>query len=386
MMRYFLGATLFGLGAFCFSHAVMSRISLFEDFTFELASVSSAVICGAIFAGLMDKSAQKTHHSMGLVAGIFLTMGAFVLGIITLPLCSGSWTGRSLIDVFWAVFLGLTLGRGIMILALPFGALAGWGFFYLRQKTKPVIQKYVTVLGGIVIVGVVGGHTWGKFLHQLIAKKQYKVAKLVFTKGVAIDQKDEQGQAPLHTAAVWLDTTMIQFLLQGGANVEATDALGETPLYAAAWVHLFQNPENHIKSVRLLLEHGANPNHRNKRQETALHKAMDSEIAHLLLEHGADPNAQEFDGQTPLQKVAEAGRSETVKVLLAAGANPNIKDNYGNTPLHGAWTVEVARLLLNAGAQLNVTNQRGRKPSEEIRVYGRDSVAIFLESMKNKEN
>ncbi len=385
-MRYFLSATLFGLGAFCFNQAVMSRLSLFEDFTFELASVISAVICGAIFAGPMDKSAQKTHHCMGLIAGIFLTMGAFVLGIIILPLCSGSWTGRSLIDVFWAVLLGLTLGRGVMILALPFGALAGWGFFYLRQKTKPNIQKYVTVLGGIVIVGIVGGHAWGKFLHQLIGKKQYEIAKQVFTIGVAIDQRDEQGQTPLHTAAIWLDTTMIQILLQGGANVEATDDQGETPLIMAVVGYPFEKQGKHLKSVELLLEHGAPPNQRNKRQETALHKAMDSEIAHLLLQHGADPNAQEFEGQTPLHKVAWAGRSETVKVLLAAGANPNIKDNYENTPLQGAWTVDVARLLLNAGAQLNITNQRGRTPSEEMRVYGKDSVAIFLESLQNKKN
>jgi hypothetical protein len=389
IMRYFLGATLFGLGALCFKLAVMSRFSVFDKFLFELASVISAMTCGAVFAGLMDNTAQKTHHRMGLVAGLFLTIGSFVLGNVLLTF--GSWTDQSLLEtlktMFWAVFIGWAFGYWVMILALPFGALSGWGFFYLRQKTAPIIQKYITILGGIFIVGVVGGHAWGEFLHQLIAKKQYKIAKQVFTRGVAINQKDEQGQTPLHnSAAIWLDTTMIQFLLQGGANVEATDDQGETPLYAAVGVHLFQNPENHIKSVKLLLEHGANPNHRNKRQETALHKAMDSEIAHLLLQHGADPNAQEFEGQTPLQKVAEAGRSETVKVLLAAGANPNIKDNYGNTPLHDAWTFDVARLLLNAGAQWNVTNQKGRTPAEEIRIYGRDSVAIFLESLQKKKN
>jgi hypothetical protein len=46
----------------------------------------------------------------------------------------------------------------------------------------------------------------------------------------------------------------------------------------------------------------------------------------------------------------------------------------------------VARLLLNAGAQWNVTNQKGRTPAEEIRIYGRDSVAIFLESLQKKKN
>jgi hypothetical protein len=143
IMRYFLGAVLFGLGAFCFSHAVMSRISLFEDFTFELASVTSAVICGAVFAGLMDNTAQKTHHRMGLAAGLFLTIGSFVLGNVLLTF--GSWIDRSLLEtsktILGAVFIGLTFGYWVMILALPFGALSGWCFFYLRQKNEAHYSK-----------------------------------------------------------------------------------------------------------------------------------------------------------------------------------------------------------------------------------------------------
>jgi hypothetical protein len=336
----------------------------------------------------MDNTAQKTHHRMGLAAGLFLTIGSFVLGNVLLTF--GSWIDRSLLEtsntILGAVFIGLTFGYWVMILALPFGALSGWCFFYLRQKTKPIIQKYVIVLGGIVIVGVIGGHAWGQFLHQLIAKKQYKIAKQLFTQGVAINPKNEWGQTPLHIAAIRLDTTMIQFLLQGDANVDATDDQGETPLIMAVVGYPLEKQGKHLKSVEFLLEHGAPPNQQNKRQETALHKAMDSEIARLLLQHGADPNAQEFEGQTPLHKVAWMGHAETVRVLLAAGANPNIKDNYGNTPLHDAWTVDVARLLLNAGAQLNVTNRKGRTPAEEIRVYGRRDVTTFLESAQNKKN
>jgi len=81
------------------------------------------------------------------------------------------------------------------------------------------------------------------------------------------------------------------------------------------------------------------------------------EVVKLLLEHGADPNVKNRDGKTPLHNAASEGHLEVVKLLLERGADPNVKDDDGNTPLHNAaWRghLEVVKLLLEHGADPNV--------------------------------
>jgi ankyrin repeat protein len=71
------------------------------------------------------------------------------------------------------------------------------------------------------------------------------------------------------------------------------------------------------------------------------------------------------DGVTPLHVAARKGYVEIAKLLLEHGADPNIKDLHGWTPLHDAayWgNVEVARLLLQHGADPNVKGKRGETP------------------------
>ena len=123
---------------------------------------------------------------------------------------------------------------------------------------------------------------------------------------------------------------------------------GSTPLMYAA---LYGDPD----SVRLLLEHGADPNLRNDASATALMWAVDDvEKTRLLLEHGADANARSEDGRTPL--IIAAGRfgsNAVVKLLLDHGANPSANSPDGATPLSEAATAgdEAAiRTLIERGA------------------------------------
>ncbi len=84
--------------------------------------------------------------------------------------------------------------------------------------------------------------------------------------------------------------------------------------------------------------------------------------AQALLEAGA--RAGRRDGQTgcsPLHHAAE-GDGQIARLLLEAGADPNARDEFGQTPLHFAGSAESARLLLEAGASLKAENDVGQTP------------------------
>jgi uncharacterized protein len=103
--------------------------------------------------------------------------------------------------------------------------------------------------------------------------------------------------------------TNTQRLLAAGADVNATDDEGSTPLHFAA-------QDDSAVVVQLLLDAGADVNVVDSKGETPLFKATmnttggAAPIAALLLERGADPNAQAFDGFTPLLVVKRYGKPD----------------------------------------------------------------------------
>jgi hypothetical protein len=140
------------------------------------------------------------------------------------------------------------------------------------------------------------------------------------------------------------DTARVRELLRKGANANAKDRGGWTPLHwAAFW--------GHVDVAKLLLEHGADVNARDEDSRTPLHVAAaggHAEVARLLLERGADANARGKDGWTPLHYAASYGHADVARLLLDHGADPSIRDKDGRTPLDIARATrhkEVARVI-----------------------------------------
>ena len=71
-------------------------------------------------------------------------------------------------------------------------------------------------------------------------------------------------------------------------------------------------------------------------RRTPLHEAAGrgpKDVVHLLLDRGAQPNISEHTGRTPLLVAAFGGHKDVIKTLLDRGAEPNIGDINGTTPL-----------------------------------------------------
>jgi len=79
-------------------------------------------------------------------------------------------------------------------------------------------------------------------------------------------------------------------------------------------------------------------NHRNCNGQTSLHYAASKnhvEIARMLLENGADVNAQDKYGNSPLHRASALGHMNITQILLKQkGVRVDLTDREGNTPLH----------------------------------------------------
>ncbi|WP_353285693.1 ankyrin repeat domain-containing protein [Wolbachia endosymbiont (group A) of Gastracanthus pulcherrimus] len=113
-----------------------------------------------------------------------------------------------------------------------------------------------------------------------------------------------------------------------------------------------------------------NINKRNEEGETILHQAVeisDYKTVRLLIEKGAEINARDKKGYTPLHCAVFAKSLENVKVLLRLGAEINATQYIsGCTPLHSACKigagVEIIKELVKAGAEVNQLNKYGATP------------------------
>ena len=200
------------------------------------------------------------------------------------------------------------------------------------------------------------------------------IENMILPSGTAIiNQIDGDQGTPLHYAVSSGFETVVQLLLENGADVNLQNKSGKTALHLIKW---WSDESNQI--LELLLQAGANANAKNNDGQTAFHWAAqwgNLDTVEVLLGKGADINAKDNNGWTALHLAAESGKPDTVEVLLRKGADVNAKKNDGWTALHTtAWKgrPDKVRLLLKAGADAVAMTHSGRTPldlAEEMQNY-----------------
>ncbi len=89
-------------------------------------------------------------------------------------------------------------------------------------------------------------------------------------------------------------------------------------------------------------------------------------------------NSVRIDRAEAFLDAVKYGRTEDVRRLLARGADASGHDEYGIPFLSWARNVEIAKLLLDAGARVDAVGRNGLTPLMEATRDGREDVAAYL--------
>jgi hypothetical protein len=184
---------------------------------------------------------------------------------------------------------------------------------------------------------------------------------LLIQEGANTEAANATGETPLFSAVKHNGPSTIRTLIRSGARLDNRDTLGNSPLHAAVrW--------NAIQSAETLIALGHDVNCHTLNGKTPLHDAIRMgtiEIESLLLNNKAELEARDAEGNTPFMEAVLPGYSRAMERLVSRGANPNVRNYRGNTSLHLAAAMgreDIAVLLLNWGASIHARNSQGRTP------------------------
>ena len=201
---------------------------------------------------------------------------------------------------------------------------------------------------------------------------------------VAPNAGEITGYTGLLQAAARGDAGEVRRLAAGGADVNAREAYGRTPLHVATF-------GRHRDAIAALVKAGADLNLLERdRYDAVTIAAVANDVAtlRLLLQLRASAKlvTSRYDG-TALIAAAHLGHNEVVKLLIEAGAPLDHVNNLGWTALiesivlgnGGARHIETLRALVSAGANVNLADRNGATPLQLARSRDYKEMVNILE-------
>jgi len=173
------------------------------------------------------------------------------------------------------------------------------------------------------------------------------------------------GDTALHLAAGGYRVEIVKLLLAAGADPNAAhNHRRGTPLHYAADGYVSGpawNPERQVKTIRVLIDAGADVSAQDKNGATPLHRAVRTRCAQAvtyLLSRGADPTSKNLSGSTPFHlavqntgrggsgdEIAKRGQRSIIESFLALGVSLKLKDGQGKVVAECATSGWIRDLL-----------------------------------------
>ncbi len=178
--------------------------------------------------------------------------------------------------------------------------------------------------------------------NAVVASDEFRVRYLI-KRGADINYLNKLGNGLLHQAARYRDSKMLDILLSLNANPNLKDMNGKTPLIHATL-------SNHVPSIETLVKAGANLEIKERDQFNALSIAVGKKkfwAVLALIDAGADVNTTVGEkAMTPLMIICTQHKSKDREKNIIEGAEP----------------VDIAKLLIEKGADVNATTSLDETP------------------------
>ena len=295
----------------------------------------------------------------------------------------------------------------------------------LHQAIKARGEKVASFLSDLYKRGELdllkGHYGVGSGLEQDFPVDRDDLSRILLEHSAGIEGSPERRLTPLHTAASFGDVAGVRLLLDAGADMEARSPENNTPLQEA--VH-----RDRIAAVKLLLEKGADVSAPTGEGGSLLLMATDNsseDTIEILLQHGA--RARDDVEASELLYGAVAGRNrrrvaayvshgvtadinldgtaefrlsnrpstlmcalkhlsvDIARLLLDAGHDPNRTDSHGRTAAHLARTSGSVHLLHERGADLTAADLEGLTPAHVVACLGKTEPVRALRDVLGEE-
>nr|XP_033807375.1 protein phosphatase 1 regulatory subunit 12A isoform X4 [Geotrypetes seraphini] len=211
-------------------------------------------------------------------------------------------------------------------------------------------------------------------LHQACIDDNVDMVKFLVENGASINQPDNEGWIPLHAAASCGYVDIAEYLLHRGANVGAVNSEGDTPLDIAEEEAMEELLQNEVNRQGIDVEAARKEEERIMLRDARqwLNSGLISDVRHAK------------SGGTALHVAAAKGYVEVLKLLIQAGYDVNIKDYDGWTPLHAAahWGKEEAcRILVENLCEMETVNKVGQTAFD----VADEDILGYLEELQKKQ-